>query len=100
MEYAIISLSREKEEKLAEKVAVAKDTELRVLFGEYAPRVWIISYKGGQRQLTDLLWPDGDLGENYEIPAGLVIKLKGRNISGYAAIELWETLKDISDGTD
>ena len=61
MEYAIISLSPEKEEKLAEKIAVAKDTELRVLFGEYAPRVWIVSYKGGQRQLTDLLWPDSDL---------------------------------------
>lgn len=98
MEYAIVSLSPKKEAKLAEKVA--NDTELYVLFGEYAPRVWIVSYKGTLRQLTDLLWPDDDLERDYEAPAGLVIKLKGRNISGYAASELWETLKDISDGID
>lgn len=99
MEYAIVSLSPNKGKKLAEKVT--SGAELRVLFDEYAPHVWIVSYKGTLGQLTDLLWPDDDLKKDYEVlPAGLVIKLKGRNISGYAASELWETLKDISDGTD
>ena len=96
MEYAIVSLSREKEAELPERVV--NDPKLHMLFDGYAPHVWIVSYKGTVQQLTDLLWPNGTSEKEYELPTGLVIKFKGRNINGYAARDLWEMLEDNSDG--
>ena len=92
MECAIISLSPNGQARWPKRIS---DPGLAMVYSGYAPRVWVVSYKGTVEQLADLLWPDDTPPEEYEIPAGLVIRLKARTISGYASRSLWDVLGDM-----
>ena len=95
MRYAVVALASADEEKVAAHLTKMVGHGLRVVYGGYAPRMWIVSYQGTPRQLTDLIWPDDTPSDERAIRVGVVIRIPdGANINGLAAREMWDLLKE------
>ena len=94
MRYAIVALARADTKQVAAYFSSLVGNGLHVDYDAYAPRVWIVSYQGTPRQLTDLVWPDDTPRDERAIPIGLVIRIPdGGSINGLASRELWNLIQ-------
>ena len=89
---ALRKTSNENARRLAERLA---KRDVRILFDGYAPRIWLVSFKGTASQLANLIWPVGTPEQNSLVSEGMVIRIPhGKYVNGYASKEMW----DLFDG--
>ena len=98
MLYAIVPLAPVDRIQVASYFGTLVGNGLRVMYDGYAPHMWIVSYNGTPRQLTDLVWPDDTPKNDRLIPAGVVFRTVRGNYNGFAAGEMWELLRGKGDG--
>ena len=95
MRYAVVALAPAEEKRVADCFSTLGSYGLRVVYAGYAPRMWIVSYQGTPRQLTDLLWPDDKPRDERAMRIGVVIRIpNGASINGFAARELWDLFEE------
>ena len=95
MRYAVVALAPADEEQVAAYFTTLTGRGFRVEYDGYAPRMWIVSYGGTPRQLTDLLWPDDTPKDKLAMRTGIVIRIPdGGSLNGMAARDLWALFQD------
>jgi hypothetical protein len=92
MMYILVCLGEVDEERARAFLDAQHTRGLQVVYQDYAPRAWVVSYKGTSRQLADLIWPDGVDEEEYAISDGFVVRAREPDVNGYANLELWNLI--------
>ena len=95
MRYAVVALAPAEQQQMADYFSTLVGHGLQIVYAGYAPRMWIVSYQGTPRQLTDLLWPDDTPRDEHALHVGVVIRIPdSASINGLAARELWDLFHD------
>lgn len=95
MIYSVVALRKTDNENaklLADRLA---KEGVEILYNGYAPRMWLVSYRGTASQLADVIWPDGMPANRFPLPEGIVTRIPhSKDVNGYASEEMW----DLFDG--